>query len=198
MPEAPQIHITAEPQSLPTNCLFRVDRTLFDRLIYTSDPAWAARWAPLAGHLFQNVEGLRGIRIQGSEVMISLSKTPEDWRVPAREAGAAIRSFLQQDDTPVVDGACDALEGDDLLRHRAQVVVDDNLNPGLASHGGFVEIIASEGKNLYISMGGGCQGCGSAAMTMKQGVEVQIRNEVPEIEGIYDSTDHSAGTNPFM
>ena len=58
--------------------------------------------------------------------------------------------------------------------------------------------MASDGKNLYISMGGGCQGCGSAAMTMKQGVEVAIRNEVPGIEGIYDSTDHAAGSNPFM
>ena len=47
-------------------------------------------------------------------------------------------------------------------------------------------------------MGGGCQGCGSAAMTMKQGVEVAIREGVPEIENIHDATDHASGANPYM
>jgi Fe-S cluster biogenesis protein NfuA len=198
MSEVQKIHITAEPQSIPTNCLFRVDRTLLDGLLYVSDPEWAKEWAPLAAHLFEQVEGVRGVRIHGSEVLVTMTNTPEDWRVPARSSGAAIRTFLEQDGVAVKGGASDALEGDDLLRHKAQKVVDDTLNPGLASHGGFVEIMASEGRNLYISMGGGCQGCGSAAMTMKQGVEVAIRSEVPEIEGIFDSTDHAAGSNPFM
>ncbi len=198
MPEAPQIHITAEPQPIPTNCLFKVDRTLFDGMLYVSDQEWAKEWAPLAAYLFENVEGIRGVKIHGSEVLVTMTNTPEDWRIPARSSGAAIREFLEQEIDAVRGGAGDALQGDDLLRHQAQKVVDDTLNPGLASHGGYVEIMASEGKNLYISMGGGCQGCGSAAMTMKQGVEVAIRNEVPGIEGIFDSTDHSAGTNPFM
>ena len=198
MPEAPQIHITAEPQTIPTNCLFRVDRTLFDGLLYVSDPEWAKEWAPLAAYLFEHVEGVRGVKIHGSEVLVTMANTPEDWRVPARSSGSGIRGFLEGDVDAVKSGATAALEGNDLLRSQAQKVIDDTLNPGLASHGGFVEIMASDGPNLYISMGGGCQGCGSAAMTMKQGVEVAIRNEVPGIEGIYDSTDHAAGTNPFM
>ncbi len=198
MPEAPPIHITAEPQSIPTNCLFKVDRTLFDGMLYVSDQAWAKEWAPLAAYIFEHVEGVRGVKIHGSEVLVTMAHTPEDWRVPARNSGSAIRGFLSEESSAVKAGAVDALEGDDLLRHKDQFVIDDSLNPGLASHGGFVEIMASDGKNLYISMGGGCQGCGSAAMTMKQGVEVAIRNEVPGIEGIYDSTDHAAGTNPFM
>ena len=198
MSEAQQIHITAEPQSIPTNCLFKVDRTLLDGMIYVSDQEWAKEWAPLVAYIFEHVEGVRGVKIHGSEVLVTMAHTPEDWRVPARASGSAIRGFLEQDIECVKSGASDALQGDDLLRHQAQKVVDDTLNPGLASHGGFVEIMASDGKNLYISMGGGCQGCGSAAMTMKQGVEVAIRNEVPGIEGIFDSTDHAAGTNPFM
>ena len=124
--------------------------------------------------------------------------TPSDWREVARSAGQAIREHLQAGNVAVKDGALETQEGDDLLRQRAQTVIEDTLNPNLASHGGWVEIQASNGKELYITMGGGCQGCGSAAMTMKQGVEVGIRDAVPEIEGIHDATDHASGDNPYM
>lgn len=198
MSEEKKIHITAEPQTIPSNCLFRVDRSLHVGSIYLSDRAWAAEWAPLAAALFDALPDLKGVRISGTEVLISMKETPQDWRTVAREGGSAIRGYLEQSSEVLKDGAIAALEGHDLMRYQAQKVIDDTLNPGLASHGGWVEIQASEGKDLYISMGGGCQGCGSAAMTMKQGVEVAIRNEVPEVEGIHDATDHAAGVNPYM
>lgn len=198
MSEENKIHITAEPQAIPSNCLFRVDRSLHVGSIYISDRAWAAEWAPLAAALFDALEDLKGVRISGTEVLISMKETPQDWRVVARTGGAAIRGYLSESSIVLKDGALETLEGHDLMRHQAQKVIDDTLNPGLASHGGWVEIQASEGKDLYITMGGGCQGCGSAAMTMKQGVEVAIRNEVPEVEGIHDATDHAAGVNPYM
>ncbi|MGB0953223.1 MAG: NifU family protein [Planctomycetota bacterium] len=198
MSEEKKIHITAEPQAIPSNCLFRVDRSLHVGSIYLSDPVWAAEWAPLAAALFDALEDLKGVRISGTEVLISMKETPQDWRTVARNGGAAIRAYLEQSSEVLKEGAIAALSGHDLMRFQAQKVIDDTLNPGLASHGGWVEIQASEGKDLYISMGGGCQGCGSAAMTMKQGVEVAIRNEVPEVEGIHDATDHAAGVNPYM
>ena len=198
MSEEKKIHITAEPQAIPSNCLFRVDRSLHVGSFYVSDRAWAAEWAPLAAALFDALEDLKGVRISGTEVLISMKETPQDWRVVARTGGGAIRGYLEQSSEVLKEGALEALAGHDLMRHQAQKVIDDTLNPGLASHGGWVEIQASEGKDLYITMGGGCQGCGSAAMTMKQGVEVAIRNEVPEIEGIHDATDHAAGVNPYM
>lgn len=198
MSEENKIHITAEPQAIPSNCLFRVDRSLHVGTIYLSDRAWAAEWAPFAAALFDALEDLKGVRISGTEVLISMKETPQDWRTVARNGGAAIRGYLTDNSEILKQGALEALEGHDLMRYQAQKVIDDTLNPGLASHGGWVEIQASAGKDLYITMGGGCQGCGSAAMTMKQGVEVAIRNEVPEIEGIHDATDHAAGVNPYM
>jgi len=196
-PEKPQVRITAEPQVVPTNCLFRVDRVLHVGTLYSSDPEWAQRWFPLAAALFEAVPEIRGVRVSQDEVLITLREVPEDWRTVARTAGQAIRAHVQSGGPIVVEGAAEALEGDDLLRHRAQKVIDEQLNPNLASHGGWVEIQASEGRDLYLTMGGGCQGCGAAAMTMQQGVEAAIRNEVPEIERILDATDHSAGTNPY-
>jgi Fe-S cluster biogenesis protein NfuA len=198
MSDAPQIRITAEPQVIPTNCLFRIERPVYVGTLYVSDPTWAAEWAPLVGHLFAEVECLKGVRLADAEVLITMKEVPEDWRLVARTAGAAIRSFLQDGGEPVKDGALDALKDHDLLRHKAQMVIDADLNPNLASHGGWVEIQSSEGTDLFITMGGGCQGCGSAAMTMRQGVEVAIRNAVPEVGAIHDATDHASGANPYM
>lgn len=196
--EAQKINITAEPQVIPSNCLFRVDRSLFVGTIYVSDPAWAQQWAPLAAALFTAVPELKGVRIADAEVVISMQKVPEDWRTVARTAGQAIRAHLQGGGPAVLPGAVEALSGHDLMRHRAQKVIDEQLNPMLSSHGGWVEIQASDAQDLYVNMAGGCQGCSSAAYTMKQGVEVALRQAVPEIENIYDATDHASGRNPYM
>lgn len=198
MTEQPQIRITAEPQVIPTNCLFRVERPVYVGTLYVSDATWAAEWAPLAARLLTGVDNLKGVRFSDAEVMITMASVPEDWRVIARSAGAAIRNFLQEGGEPVKEGALDALQGHDLMRHKAQMIIDSELNPNLASHGGWVEIQASADQDLFITMGGGCQGCGSAAMTMKQGVEVALRNGVPEISAIHDATDHASGVNPYM
>ncbi len=198
MTEQPQIRITAEPQVIPTNCLFRVERPVYVGTLYVSDATWAAEWAPLAARLLTEVDNLKGVRFSDAEVMITMASVPEDWRVIARSAGAAIRNFLQEGGEPVKEGALDALQGHDLMRHKAQMIIDSELNPNLASHGGWVEIQASADQDLFITMGGGCQGCGSAAMTMKQGVEVALRNGVPEINAIHDATDHASGVNPYM
>lgn len=195
---AQQIRITAEPQVIPTNCLFRVDRSLSVGALYTSDATWAAEWMPLAATLFAAQPTVRGVRIADAEVLVSLSEVPQDWREIARTLGSAIREYLQDGGVAAKEGAGDAMSGDDQLRQQAQKIIDAELNPNLASHGGWVEIQASKGADLYITMGGGCQGCGSAAMTMKQGVEVALRNGVPGLGAIHDATDHASGANPYM
>lgn len=196
--DAPAIHITAEPQTLPYNCLYRVDRSLFVGTIYVSDRAVAAEAVPLAAAVMDAVEGVRGVRISNSEVLVTMQTEPSDWRTVARDTGAAIRAFLQAGHRAVAEGALGMLTGNDEIRKRVQVVIDEQLNPNLASHGGWVEIQASDGVDFYLNMGGGCQGCGSAAATMRQGVETTIRNEVPEAGAVHDATDHAAGVNPYM
>lgn len=86
---------------------------------------------------------------------------------------------------------------DDPLAQRVQDVIDTVINPGVAAHSGNVSLEAVEGAVAYISFGGGCQGCGAADVTLKGGVERLIRQHVPEIEAVRDSTDHAAGKNPF-
>jgi len=85
----------------------------------------------------------------------------------------------------------------DALAQRVQQVLDQDINPGVASHGGFVTLLDVRDNKAYIRLGGGCQGCGMADVTLKQGIEVAIRNAVPEIEEVLDSTDHASGSNPY-
>ncbi|OGF13041.1 MAG: Fe/S biogenesis protein NfuA [Candidatus Eisenbacteria bacterium RBG_16_71_46] len=78
-----------------------------------------------------------------------------------------------------------------------QEVIDRDINPAVASHGGFVTLLDVRDDVAYIALGGGCQGCGMVDVTLKQGIEVRIREAVPGIREIVDSTDHAGGSNPY-
>ena len=83
------------------------------------------------------------------------------------------------------------------VEEQIQHILDEEINPMVASHGGVVSLLEVKDQNVYLEFGGGCQGCGMIDVTLKQGVEVMIKEQVPEIEAIYDVTDHAGGTNPY-
>ena len=76
-------------------------------------------------------------------------------------------------------------------------VLDEQINPAIAAHGGQADLVAVEEGVVYVRMSGGCQGCGLAAVTLTQGIEVAIVDAVPEISSVIDVTDHAAGANPY-
>lgn len=80
---------------------------------------------------------------------------------------------------------------------RIQELLDEEINPGLRSHGGFCALVDVKDSTAYVAFGGGCQGCSMVDATLKEGVEVRIKEAVPEIESVVDTTDHSRGTNPY-
>ncbi len=79
-----------------------------------------------------------------------------------------------------------------------QRVFDDEINPAVAQHGGWVALLEVKDDVAYIQLGGGCQGCGMVDVTLKQGIEVRIREAVPGIREIIDTTDHAGGRNPYF
>jgi len=78
-----------------------------------------------------------------------------------------------------------------------QRVFDEQINPAIAAHGGVVNLLGVQDSTAYVEFGGGCQGCGMIAVTLKQGVETAVFQQVPGIDRIVDSTDHNSGENPF-
>jgi Fe/S biogenesis protein NfuA len=87
------------------------------------------------------------------------------------------------------------LSGD--VAQRVIQVLDAQVNPSIAAHGGRADLIAVEDGAAYLRLIGGCAGCGMAAVTLSQGIEVAIKKSVPEIVRIIDVTDHASGTNPY-
>jgi Fe/S biogenesis protein NfuA len=88
------------------------------------------------------------------------------------------------------------LKTDD-LRAKVQDLIETMINPAVAGHGGFVELIDVQDSRVYLQMGGGCQGCGMSDVTLKAGIERLIKDELPEVEEVVDTTDHSSGNNPY-
>jgi Fe/S biogenesis protein NfuA len=83
------------------------------------------------------------------------------------------------------------------VAEKLQKILDEQINPSLALHGGNVKLIDVKGSTAYIELGGGCKGCGMVDVTLKQGIEVMIKQNMPEITEILDTTDHASGTNPY-
>src|SRR5947207_800530 len=81
------------------------------------------------------------------------------------------------------------------LKTRVQELIDTMINPAVAGHGGFVELIDVQDNRVYLTMGGGCQGCGAADVTLKAGIERLIKEELPEVSEVLDTTDHSQGVS---
>jgi Fe/S biogenesis protein NfuA len=93
-------------------------------------------------------------------------------------------------DLPPVD-----LSGD--VAQRIIQALEQRVNPAIAAHGGRADLVAVEDSTAYLRLSGGCAGCGLAAVTLSQGIEVTLRELVPEVTRVVDVTDHAAGTNPY-
>ena len=83
------------------------------------------------------------------------------------------------------------------VAQRVMAVLETQINPSIASHGGAAELVAVEEGTAYLRLMGGCQGCGLAPVTLSQGIEVAIKDAVPEITAVMDVTDHAGGRNPY-
>ena len=131
-----------------------------------------------------------------AENLVTVSAAHElDW--PALGIGNVIRKHVRSG-IPVV--AADYFrdlpsEGD--LKWAIRDLLDREINPAVAAHGGFIELIDVKESTVYIRMSGGCQGCGAADVTLKAGIERMIFEELPEVTEVLDTTDHGSGTNPY-
>ena len=171
-------------------CRFTVDRPVHDGAasFYTTEEA---KDNDLADKLLK-LPGIMKVELNDNIVIVTQGGA-EDWRQLGKRVGSAIRAFLNP--------APELADGDRIppehVRTKVQQVLDEMINPGVASHGGFVELLDVKDDNVFIRMGGGCQGCGAADVTLKMGIERLIREQVPQVREIFDTTDHASGMNPY-
>jgi ATP-binding protein involved in chromosome partitioning len=108
--------------------------------------------------------------------------------IPSASASAHAAASAPQASTAASDGS---------LETRIRHILETQINPGVAGHGGKIELVELQGTRAILKMSGGCQGCGAAKVTLKDGVEKSLRAQIPEITEIVDITDHDAGKNPY-
>ena len=164
--------------------------------VYTYDMYFQAMSDAAPGDWIDHLDGLALIvpghsveRIRGSVLDLS----PE-----ADGGGMVIRNPNRPPParrSPTMTGPPPDLSGD--VAQRLLQVLDEQINPAIAAHGGRADLVAVEEGTAYLRLSGGCAGCGMAAVTLSQGIEVAIRDSVPEIVNIVDVTDHASGTNPY-
>ena len=90
------------------------------------------------------------------------------------------------------------LDLDGTTEDNVREVLTKRINPSIAAHGGFAELVAVEDDTVIVKLGGGCQGCGMANATVTAGIERTLRELIPEIERVVDLTDHASGENPYF
>jgi Fe-S cluster biogenesis protein NfuA len=190
-----EIKITAEPKDTET-CSFIVDRPVYDGGSAYFDSQERATGSPLPEKLFA-LEGVTAVLVQDNKVTVTAEGTGGDWLPLARQVGSTIRSVLQSGEKPISDSVLDSLPPSEQIKKKIEELLAREINPAIAAHGGFVEVLDVKGNEVYLRLGGGCQGCGMADVTLKQGIESSIRKVAPEVGAIMDTTDHAAGRNPY-
>ncbi len=189
------IRITARLSPNPRKCAFEVDRVLFDGgTAYFNDAAQAAGSA-VAERLFA-IPHITQVTISGPVVTVTQDGQTQ-WALLAKDCGAAIRAAITSGQPLIRPGFISTLPPEEVIREKVQKVLDFEVNPAVASHGGFIEIIEATKDSVVLKMGGGCHGCASSTATLKEGVTKAIKEKVPEVLHVLDATDHSTGENPY-
>ena len=189
-----EIRILAEPQT-NTSCRFTVDAPIYPDASFYFGSTETAQGSPLAERLFA-LEGVTAVLISHDQITVNQNGF-RDWRDLGKQVGAAIREHLATGQPAVSEAVRSTLPPPEVIRERVQAVLDTEINPAVGQHGGFVRLIDVRENTVFIQMGGGCQGCGMAHMTLRNGVETSIRRSVPEVGAILDTTDHASGRNPY-
>ena len=193
------IRITAEPVD-DHRCKFVVSQPLHAAGVRRFASAAEAKGSPLAEAIFAiPAGGVTEVIVSGNIVTV-VKDNPAPWQAVGKAVGVAIRAAAASGAPAVATktappaGAVD----DDALYERVARLFDEQVNPMVARHGGRVELIDVQDAVVMLRMGGGCQGCGMADVTLRQGIEGMLAQHIPEVRGIVDITDHTTGANPYF
>jgi Fe-S cluster biogenesis protein NfuA len=196
------ISLTAEP--IDTHrCKFVVGVPVHAAGIRRFTSPEEAKGSPLAEHLFAIPSaGIREVIVSGNLVTV-VKDNPIPWQAIGKTIGGAIRLALVGAQPPIAPkteapAAPAGPVDDDALYDRVARLFDEQVNPMVARHGGRVDLIDVQDGVVMLRLGGGCQGCGMADVTLRQGIEAMLNQSIPAVKGIVDITDHAAGADPYF
>ncbi len=189
------ITIIGEPTNQPAVCRFTVSRPVYPGGSAYFGKRESAKLSPLALKIFE-VSEVENLLVAENQVTVTKSGN-QPWPVIGKQVGAKIREFLASNEPAVTEEFLRTIPPEVEIRKKVQQLLDREINPALGMHGGWVELIDVKKNSVYLRLGGGCQGCGAADATLKFGIEKSIREKIPQVGEILDTTDHAAGRNPY-
>lgn len=189
------IKIMAHPKTDPSLCDFVLEAPIEKFGAYVFDKT-ESKGSALAEALLA-LEGVSSVVVIGQTISIK-KESSVMWQVLGKQIGAAIREAYKSGKPLIGEKAKERSQNEKQLLDQARGVIANQINPAVASHGGYIDLIDVHENDLFIRMGGGCQGCSSSAATLKQGVEQTLKEQIPALGQIIDTTDHAAGTNPYF
>ncbi len=196
--QSDEILIKAQPSVANDQCVFMVNRTLMDGYSWYFSNFESAAGSPLAEALFSLDDVESVLVLESTLTLTRKDKTIVDWQPLAKEVGTVVRRALEEGGLLISEKIITELPSEDAIREGIQENINAEVNPGVAGHGGHITLQTVKGNTITIQMGGGCQGCSAADLTLKQGIHTSFRKAVPQVGAILDETDHSAGVNPYF
>jgi Fe-S cluster biogenesis protein NfuA len=192
------IKITGELTHDPSMCLFHLEQPIVEDWTLTFNAPEDSLGSALVDHIFA-VEGVARVTVSGRTITV-VKNVMTPWPHMAGEIGAAIRAAYASGQPLISDAVIERLKSlsPDDIEETVADLFEEQINPALAMHGGFVRLVKVDGRDVHVEMGGGCQGCAASKATMKYGVENAIRRVAPHVRNVIDVTDHAAGTNPYF
>lgn len=164
--------------------------------------------SPLAT-LLLTIDGILSVDIETYGIKVLLDED-SDWDQLGKIAEQIFKDFLasgeptmtmQQDESSKKKFKFGFRQVEGRPREEQMEIVrelfEKEINPSVAAHGGHFTLIDIQDNRIFVELGGGCQGCGMAKVTLKQGVETRLREVLPEMEALIDTTDHASGNNPY-
>jgi Fe-S cluster biogenesis protein NfuA len=192
----PTVGITAEPVD-NHSCKFTVSVPVLPGSVRRFTSAEEAAGSPLAEALFRIPE-VTELLVSGHAVTVTKRDTAP-WQAAGKAVGAAIRAAMESGAPAVAPRAPSTNPADDdALFSKIAMIFDTRINPMVAGHGGRVDLIDVQDSVVMLRLMGGCQGCGMADVTLRQGIEATLKQVAPEVRGVVDVTDHSTGANPYF
>lgn len=189
------IKIIAEPQKDPGRCKFILEIPLSIKGSYVFRDKKEIIGSKLAELIFQ-VEGVTEVFIAPTVILVTM-KEPTDWHLHGKNFGLAIREAISSGVPLISEEMIQKIPATAEVKKQVEKLIKEQINPSLASHGGYIELLDVRNNDIFIKMGGGCHGCAMSQATLKQGIEQTLRQEMPFLGSIYDTTDHAAGLNPY-
>jgi Fe-S cluster biogenesis protein NfuA len=182
----------------PDTCKFTFGQILIsggERFFESRDQAAGS---PLVERLFE-LSGV--VNVLAADNVLAVGKTPEvTWPELKPRIAAVIRSQLRSGAPAILRtprAAGSSTRSDAEIHTLVQVLLDQEVNPSVAAHGGAIALVEVKDRRIYIEMTGGCQGCAGSQVTLRQGFERIVRRVAPEVLEIIDSTDHAVGRTPY-